>query len=47
LIAAYLFYPDMAPIGSHAPIWIIAIIVVYKHIPNIVRLIRKEEAPAV
>jgi len=30
-------------IHSHAPIWIIAIIVVYKHVPNIVRLLRGEE----
>ena len=43
IIASYLIYPDVPEIHSHAPIWIIAIIVVYKHIPNIVRLIRGEE----
>ena len=43
LIASYLLYPTMA----HAPIWIIAIVIVYKHIPNIVRLIRKEETQVV
>jgi len=43
LAASYLLYPDMA----HAPIWIIAIIIFYKHIPNIVRLINKEETKVV
>ena len=43
LIASYVMYPEVPGIGSHAPIWIIAFIVFYKHIPNIVRLIKKEE----
>jgi len=43
LAASYLLYPDMA----HAPIWIIAIIIFYKHIPNIIRLINKEETKVV
>lgn len=43
LAASYILYPDMA----HAPIWIIAIIIFYKHIPNIVRLINKEETKVV
>ncbi|SFV90780.1 Acyl-phosphate:glycerol-3-phosphate O-acyltransferase PlsY [hydrothermal vent metagenome] len=43
LAASYLLYPDMA----HAPIWIIAMIIFYKHIPNIVRLINKEETKVV
>jgi glycerol-3-phosphate acyltransferase PlsY len=43
IVASYVLYPDVPHIHSHAPIWIIAIIVVYKHIPNIVRLIRGEE----
>ncbi len=43
LTASYLLYPNMA----HAPIWIIAIIIFYKHIPNIVRLINKEETKVV
>jgi glycerol-3-phosphate acyltransferase PlsY len=46
LVASYLLYPDGVPgIGTHAPVWIIAITVFYKHIPNLVRLFRKEEAP--
>ena len=36
-------YPEVHGIGSHAPIWIIAFIIFYKHIPNIVRLFKKEE----
>ncbi len=44
IIASYLLYPVVPGIGSHAPIWIIAIIVFYKHIPNIVRIFNKEES---
>ena len=44
IIASYIFYPVVPGIGSHAPIWVIAIIIFYKHIPNIVRLFNKEEA---
>lgn len=43
IITSYLFYPEVPQIGSHAPIWIIALIIFYKHIPNIVRLFNKEE----
>ena len=43
LITSYILYPDMA----HAPVWIIAIVIFYKHIPNIVRLINKEETRVV
>ena len=47
LIASYLLYPEVPGIGSHAPIWIIAMIIFYKHIPNIIRLIKKEESKVV
>jgi len=43
LAASYILYPDMPAIHSHAPVWIIAAIIIYKHIPNIVRLLRGEE----
>jgi glycerol-3-phosphate acyltransferase PlsY len=43
IIASYILYPVVPGIGSHAPIWIIAMIIAYKHIPNIVRLFKKEE----
>jgi len=46
MIAAYGLYPEGIPgIGTHAPVWIIALTVLYKHIPNLVRLFNKEEAP--
>ena len=44
IIASYIMYPQIPVIGSHAPIWIIALIITYKHIPNIVRLFNKEES---
>jgi len=43
IIASYMLYPEVSGIGSHAPIWIIALIIFYKHIPNIIRLIKGEE----
>ena len=43
IIASYVLYPEVPGIASHAPIWIIAFIIFYKHIPNIVRLFNKEE----
>jgi len=43
IIASYILYPEVPEITSHAPIWIIAIVIFYKHIPNIVRLFKKEE----
>jgi len=47
LIASYVIYPEIPGIGSHAPIWIIAMIIFYKHTPNIIRLINKEETKVV
>lgn len=43
LISSYILYPDVEGIGSHSPVWVISIIVFYKHIPNIVRLFNGEE----
>jgi len=43
IIASYVMYPEVPGIISHAPIWIIALIIFYKHIPNIVRIFKKEE----
>jgi len=44
IIASYIIYPDVPVIHSHAPIWIISLIIFYKHIPNLVRLFHKEES---
>jgi len=43
LISSYILYPEVEGIGSHSPVWVISIIVFYKHIPNIVRLFNGEE----
>ena len=43
IIASYIMYPEVPGISSHAPIWIITLIITYKHIPNIVRIFNKEE----
>jgi len=47
VIASYFIYPDVPGIHSHSPIWIITLIIFYKHIPNIVRLFNKEEGKVV
>jgi len=47
IIASYILYPEVEGIGSHAPIWVIAIIIFYKHTPNIIRLFKKEESAVV
>jgi len=47
LISSYVIHPDMPIIHTHAPIWIIAFIIFYKHIPNIVRVFKKEEIAVV
>jgi glycerol-3-phosphate acyltransferase PlsY len=47
LIASYIVHPEIPEIYTHAPIWIIAFIIFYKHIPNIMRLIKKEEAQVI
>ena len=47
LIASYILSPDIAGIHSHTPIWIIAFVIFYKHIPNIIRVIKREETKVV
>jgi glycerol-3-phosphate acyltransferase PlsY len=39
IIASFIIHPDMA----HAPVILIAIILVYKHIPNIIRIFKGQE----
>ncbi|MDU7070165.1 glycerol-3-phosphate 1-O-acyltransferase PlsY [Campylobacter ureolyticus] len=43
LVLSLIIHPQILPINTHAPIIIIVFIVFYKHIPNIKRLIFKEE----
>ncbi len=47
LASSYILHPQMEGIHSHAPLWIIAFIIVYKHIPNIARLIQGKESKVV
>ncbi len=47
IISSYIIHPDIPIIHTHAPIWIISFIIFYKHIPNIIRLLKREEAKVV
>ncbi|DAB35287.1 MAG TPA: acyl-phosphate--glycerol-3-phosphate O-acyltransferase [Sulfurospirillum sp. UBA12182] len=47
IIASYILHYDIPAIKTHAPIFIIAFVIVYKHIPNIMRLLSKEEKQVV
>jgi len=47
VISAYALYPTLPGIHAHAPMAIIAFIIFYKHIPNIIRIVKKEEAKVV
>jgi glycerol-3-phosphate acyltransferase PlsY len=47
LISSYILYPEIDGISVHAPICIIAFIIFYKHIPNIVRIFKKEETKVI
>ncbi|MDO5045159.1 glycerol-3-phosphate 1-O-acyltransferase PlsY [Campylobacter sp.] len=44
LISSYLIHPNIPEIDSHAPIFLIAFVIFYKHIPNIKRLFSGEES---
>ncbi len=43
LIASFIIHPTIPVIQTHAPIIMIAAIIFYKHIPNIIRFIKGEE----
>ncbi len=43
VVSIYILPANTYGTSFHAPVWIIAIIIFYKHIPNIVRLYKKEE----
>ncbi len=47
IISSYIIHPDIPVIHTHAPIWIVAFIIFYKHIPNIIRLFKREESKVV
>ncbi|HEG3194332.1 TPA: glycerol-3-phosphate 1-O-acyltransferase PlsY [Campylobacter upsaliensis] len=47
IIASFVFNYDMPIIDTHAPVFIIGFIILYKHLPNIKRLLFKEECKVI
>ncbi|MDY6056487.1 MAG: glycerol-3-phosphate 1-O-acyltransferase PlsY [Campylobacter lanienae] len=47
VVSSFIFHYDMPGINTHAPVLIIAFVVVYKHIPNIKRLISGAESKVI
>lgn len=47
LVSSFIIHPDIPEIRTHAPILIIAFLIVYKHIPNIMRLFSGKESKVV
>ncbi|MBS4234815.1 glycerol-3-phosphate 1-O-acyltransferase PlsY [Campylobacter vulpis] len=47
IITSFVFNYDMPIIDTHAPVFIIAFIILYKHLPNIKRLLFKEECKVI
>lgn len=47
VIIAAIFLTDSLGIGSYAPLYIISFIIIYKHIPNIIRMVKGEEGKVV
>lgn len=45
--SSYIFYPEVPHINSRVPLFLIIFFVVYKHIPNIIRLITGQEKAVV
>lgn len=45
--SSFVFHYDLKPINTHAPVFIIAMFIMYKHLPNIKRLICKEECKVI
>jgi len=44
IASSYILYPQLPVIKTHLPLLLIAFIIFYKHIPNIVRMIKQEES---
>ena len=44
---SFVIYPTLEPIHTHAPVIIIGILILYKHIPNMVRLLQGKEGKVV
>ena len=47
IISSFIIHPEISEIKTHAPIIIIAFLIVYKHVPNIIRLFSGKESKVV
>jgi glycerol-3-phosphate acyltransferase PlsY len=47
VVSSFILHPDIKVIHTHAPVILIAVIIFYKHIPNIIRLIQGKEKKVV
>jgi len=47
LVSSFIIHPDIPEIRTHAPLLIIAFLVIYKHVPNIMRLFSGKESKVV
>ena len=47
IVSSFIIHPDLEGIKTHAPIFIIAFVIVYKHIPNIIRLFQGKESKVI
>ncbi|MCX2683486.1 glycerol-3-phosphate 1-O-acyltransferase PlsY [Campylobacter sp. MIT 21-1685] len=47
LVSSFIFHFDLEPINTHAPLFIIAFFIVYKHWSNIKRLLLKKECKVI
>jgi glycerol-3-phosphate acyltransferase PlsY len=47
LISSFIIHPDIPEIRTHAPLFIIAFLIIYKHVPNIMRLFSGKESKVV
>ena len=43
VIASYFLHPGLGSLNSQIPLLLIALLIFYKHIPNIIRLVKGEE----
>ncbi len=47
ILSSFIIHPDINEIRTHAPIIIIAFLILYKHVPNIIRLFTGKESKVV
>lgn len=45
LLASYILHPEIPIVQTHVPVVLIAMIITYKHFPNIIRLFQNREQP--